>query len=113
MVAASERRGAGDRCSRRQSVCRTQVFRAQAAGRHELDLVNSEFGFRTSRVVQVTAGKIASIKAEMPNGTIAVNAVPWAEVWIDGQAVGETPIGNVTVPIGNHDVVFRHPELGE
>jgi hypothetical protein len=27
--------------------------------------------------------------------------------------VGETPIGSVTVPIGIHEVVFRHPELGE
>ena len=35
------------------------------------------------------------------------------EVWIDGERVGETPIGNVAVPIGPHEVVFRHPELGE
>jgi hypothetical protein len=83
------------------------------AGRHELDLVNNELGYRTTRVVQVTGGKIASIKAELPNGTIALNAVPWAEVWIDGQAVGETPIGNLAIPIGTHDVVFRHPDLGE
>ena len=36
-------------------------------------------------------------------------------VWvaIDGQAVGETPIGNLTVPIGAHDIVLRHPEFGE
>jgi len=27
--------------------------------------------------------------------------------------VGDTPIGNLAVAIGNHDVVFRHPELGE
>jgi hypothetical protein len=44
---------------------------------------------------------------------MALNAQPWADVWIDGERIGETPIGNVAVPIGPHEVVFRHPELGE
>jgi hypothetical protein len=34
-------------------------------------------------------------------------------VWIDGQQIGETPLSNVRVPIGSHELVFRHPELGE
>jgi len=34
-------------------------------------------------------------------------------VLIDNKRVGETPIGNITVPIGAHEVLFRHPELGE
>ena len=49
----------------------------------------------------------------MPKGTIALNAVPWADVWIDGVQVGETPIGNLPLSIGAHEVVFRHPQLGE
>ena len=44
---------------------------------------------------------------------MALNAQPWADVWLDGEHIGETPIGNVAVPIGAHEVVFRHPELGE
>ena len=44
---------------------------------------------------------------------MALNALPWAEVWIDGESIGETPIGKVSVPIGWHEIVFRHPELGE
>jgi serine/threonine-protein kinase len=44
---------------------------------------------------------------------MSFNAIPWAEVWIDGQQVGETPLANVSVAIGTHDVLFRHPELGE
>jgi hypothetical protein len=42
-----------------------------------------------------------------------LNATPWAEVWIDGVKAGETPIGNLPVTIGPHEIVFRHPELGE
>jgi hypothetical protein len=42
-----------------------------------------------------------------------LNASPWAEVWIDGQKVGDTPLGNISLPIGSHEIVFRHPQLGE
>jgi hypothetical protein len=83
------------------------------AGRHEIDIVNDALGFRASRVVQVTAGKVTALKIDLPQGALALNAVPWAEVWIDGERVGETPIGNVPLAIGPHDVVFRHPEFGE
>jgi hypothetical protein len=82
-------------------------------GRHELDLSNEALGYRASRVVQVTPGKVTPIAIELPKGSLALNASPWAEVWVDGEKVGETPIGNVAVSIGTHDVLFRHPELGE
>ena len=84
-----------------------------AAGHHDFDLVNTVLGFRASRSVQVAAGKVAPLKIDVPTGVIALNATPWAEVWIDGEKVGETPIGNLPVPIGTHDVLFRNPDLGE
>jgi len=84
-----------------------------SAGRHEIEIVNDVLGYRSVRTVQVPAGKVTPIKIEWPRGTIAVNAVPWAEVWIDGDRIGETPIGNVTLPIGPHEIVFRHPDFGE
>ena len=82
-------------------------------GRHELSLSNETLGYKASRVVQVTEGKVTPIAIELPKGTLALNANPWAEVWVDGEKVGETPIGNVPVSIGTHDVLFRHPQLGE
>jgi hypothetical protein len=63
--------------------------------------------------VQITAGQTVNMRPEWPRGTMAINAIPWAEVLVDGTRVGETPIGGVTVPIGAHEVLFRHPELGE
>jgi serine/threonine-protein kinase len=44
---------------------------------------------------------------------VSINAVPWAEVFIDGTRVGETPLANVQQTLGPHEVVFRHPQLGE
>ena len=84
-----------------------------AAGRHELVLVSDTMGYRSSRVVTVMPGKVAEIKVDLPNGTVNLNATPWAEVWLDGQRVGETPIGNLSVPIGPHELVFKHPQFGE
>jgi hypothetical protein len=84
-----------------------------AAGRHELEFVSDALGYRSTRVVQVAAGKVASLSLELPQGVINVNASPWAEVWIDGKRVGETPIGNLSVAIGPHEIIFRHPQLGE
>jgi hypothetical protein len=66
-----------------------------------------------TRVVQVLPGKVASLAIDLPKGTVHLNASPWAEVWVDGQRVGETPIGNLSLPIGPHEVVFRHPQFGE
>lgn len=84
-----------------------------AVGRHDLQLANDALGFRVSRSVQVAPGQVAAVRIELPKGSLAVNAQPWAEVLIDGEHVGETPIGNVTLTIGPHEVVFRHPEFGE
>jgi hypothetical protein len=83
------------------------------AGDHSLELVNDEFGFRTQRRVSVTAGQTVRVPVQVPDGRLSVNAQPWAEVWLGGRGLGQTPIGNVSVPIGTHEVVFRHPEFGE
>jgi hypothetical protein len=92
----------------------TEVDRIMvAAGRHELQLVNETLGYTSARVVTVQPGKVSTLSADPPNGTVNLNAAPWAEVWIDGQRVGETPIGNLSVPIGPHEVVFKHPQFGE
>jgi serine/threonine-protein kinase len=63
--------------------------------------------------VQVVAGRVTAVPLALPKGTVNLNASPWAEVWLDGVRVGETPIGNLSVPIGSHEIVFRHPQLGE
>ena len=82
-------------------------------GRHELTMINESIGFSESLVVNVTPGRVSAIKPPWPSGTMSFNATPWAEVWVDGRQVGETPLGNISVPIGSHEVLFRHPELGE
>jgi hypothetical protein len=82
-------------------------------GSHQLEIVNQSLGYRITRTVQVAPGNNPTIALEFPKGTMALNAVPWAEVFVDGEKVGDTPIGNLPVTLGTHEVVFRNPELGE
>ncbi len=84
-----------------------------APGVHHLELINDELGFRTRQTVRVTAGRVVPLDVTPPNGSLSVNARPWAQVFVDGRAIGDTPLANVPVPPGEHEVVFRHPQYGE
>jgi hypothetical protein len=83
------------------------------AGAHELVIMNAASGYRAARTVNVLAGKVTPIAIDIPNGLLAINALPWAEAWLDGERIGPTPIGNFAATIGPHEVVFKHPSLGE
>ena len=82
-------------------------------GRHRLEIVSEPLAFRTTITVEVQAGKQARLTVPLPEGAVAINATPWAEVWIDGRKVGETPIGNIALTLGPHELVFRHPDYPE
>ncbi len=82
-------------------------------GAHTLELSNSTLGYRTTARVRVNAGRQADLPVVLPSGTVNVNAQPWAQVLIDGAVVGDTPLANLSLVIGDHEVVFRHPQLGE
>ncbi|HEY7287591.1 MAG TPA: PEGA domain-containing protein [Vicinamibacterales bacterium] len=84
-----------------------------SVGKHQLDLVNEALDFRVSRSVTVEANKSAKLTVAAPTGTLSVNAAPWAEVFVDGHSVGVTPLGALSVPIGSHEIVWRHPQLGD
>ena len=83
------------------------------AGRHEFEFVNSAIGYRVRQVVEVRAGQVTPLVVPVPNGNLNINAQPWAAVLLDGASIGETPLGNLSVVPGEHEIVFRHPELGE
>jgi hypothetical protein len=82
-------------------------------GGHQLDFVNDQLGFRQSSRVEVLAGRGGPVSLTIPRMAMNINALPWAEVYIDGARVGDTPLANVMQPIGDHEIVFRHPQLGE
>jgi len=84
-----------------------------AVGKHDIELVNDLVGYKEMRTVQVAPGRVAALNLAFPKGSVSLNAVPWATVSIDGENVGDTPIGNFPLAVGQHEVVFRNTELGE
>lgn len=82
------------------------------AGRHEIELVNAPLGYRSTQVIQVEAGQMLSLHVAPPHGWVTIDASPWAEVSIDGKAVGRTPLGPLPISLGEHQVTFQHPAGG-
>jgi hypothetical protein len=82
-------------------------------GPHTLRLVNTALGFETTSAVTVEAGAAAPLAVRVPNGSLSVNAVPWAEVELDGAVIGETPVANYAVVPGSHELVLRNPRYAE
>jgi hypothetical protein len=83
------------------------------AGTHDVELVNAALGYRVRQTITVRAGVITPMTVTAPTGRININAQPWAQVLIDDNPVGDTPLANVSVPLGQHQITFRHPQLGE
>jgi serine/threonine-protein kinase len=63
--------------------------------------------------VPATPSSVASA-AEEGNGpgTLHVSVSPWADVSVDGHAVGTTPLAPMSLAPGPHSVVLRNSELG-
>ena len=83
-----------------------------APGDYSLQFVSEVFAFRTTQVVRIAANRTTTVTVAVPQVAVHVNATPWADVWIDGRNVGQTPIGDLLQPIGVHEVEFRHPQFG-
>ncbi len=84
-----------------------------AAGRHDIFLVNRTLDYQETRRVEVVPGQTTLVRIDPPKVNLSVNARPWADVTIDGNALGQTPISNASVTVGTHELLFRHPQLGE
>ncbi len=81
-------------------------------GLHQLTLTSRELGYKSVQIVDIEPGEERSISVQ-PTGELNVNAVPWAEVWMNDKKVGETPVAGLQVPLGTHEIVFKNPQFPE
>ena len=82
-------------------------------GRHELDFVNTRLGFRERRGIDVNPGMTTAVNIATVVGIVRITAPAGADVLIDGVLFGDTPLRELRLPIGTHEIVLRHPQLGE
>ena len=89
----------------------TPIEVALAPGEHTLRLELD--GFKAEeRVVSLVAGESVDlgeiILDPLPFGSIAVNASPWAKVFLDGEEVGLTPLTIEDVAAGSHTIRLEY-----
>jgi hypothetical protein len=82
------------------------------AGEHQLTFTDERTGFQVARSVRIEPGGHATVAIQVPRAPVNVNAIPWADVWTANERLGETPIGNLMLPLGPQQLELRHPELG-
>ena len=58
-----------------------------------------------------SSGNVTTVDIDGPEPVLVVDVRPWAEVWVDGQKLGHTPMQKA-VPPGPHKVELKNPELG-
>lgn len=64
--------------------------------------------------IRTVRGELNSVPTPPPGsgeGVLVLEAIPWAEVSIDGHALGETP-RELRIVAGSYRVLAAHPELG-
>ncbi len=81
-------------------------------GKHQLTVTNRDLGYTATQEVEIEPGEVKTVNIE-PRGTVNLNAIPWAEVWLDGQKLGDTPLAGTAVPLGLREFVFKNPQFPE
>lgn len=82
-------------------------------GEYELELVNQALGYRERARATIRPGEVTRVRPFLPNGTLQLDAIPPAQVFVDGRLIGNTPLSDVRVPLGEREIRFSHPELGD
>ena len=82
-------------------------------GRHELELVNLDLGYREKHVVNIEPGETTPVSLGPARSALSITTNPPAEIWIDGETAGMAPLANRPIDVGVHEILIRHPELGE
>jgi hypothetical protein len=79
------------------------------AGTTTLQLKNPALGVNFPFTVQVAAGHRATHRVQVGKGTLRINAIPWARVYLDGKMLDVTPIKPIKLYAGQHVVQLAYP----
>ncbi len=78
-------------------------------GSHMVKLTNPELGISRTTHVRLEAGKEAQRVMTFRKGRLNVSVQPWADVYVDGVLVGQTPLAARELWEGRHKVRLVNP----
>jgi hypothetical protein len=82
-------------------------------GMHELRFESRALGYRDTRRIEVKPGEITAVSIVPSMSALTVTATQPAEVFVDGERVGETPLTSRPLNVGTRDVVVKSASGGE
>ena len=82
-------------------------------GKHTLDVLSEELGYRRTLEVTIVPGATAAVSLPMPKVAVTIDGPEGADLIVDGEAMGKLPLTGVQVPLGTRDFVVKHPDHGE
>lgn len=77
-------------------------------GRHHLEFSNQALGVKLRQSVVAVPGQLGVVPLELPMGTMNLTCDEPADVFVDGQSAGVTPVSGLAVPLGPHVVTFQN-----
>jgi hypothetical protein len=82
-------------------------------GIHELRFESRALGYRDTRRIEVKPGEITAVSIVPSVSALTVTATQPAEVFVDGERVGETPLTSRPINLGTRDVLVKSASGGE
>lgn len=83
-------------------------------GRHTIEVIRPEVLGIQRETVEIEPGQTLHRNyAADEYGWLQVVVIPWAEVFVGDEFIGQTPMGKVKAAVGEHTLALRHPEVQE
>jgi hypothetical protein len=87
---------------------RTPLELSLPPGEHVVIFEDPTSGLRHPRKVSLTAGETRA--ESWQRGHLSVRAIPWGEVFINGESVGVTPLAPIELVAGKHQLKVTNSE---
>ena len=73
---------------------------------------SERFNYRRTEKLVVRPGAVTAFTLPLPKATVHLTAPDGAQVRVDNEVVGRTPLATLLVPIGSREFMVVHPERG-
>jgi PEGA domain len=83
-----------------------------APGTYDVEMSSERFNYRRTEKLVVRPGAVTAFTLPLPKATVHLTAPAGAQIRVDNEIVGRTPMARLLVPIGSREIVVVHPEGG-